>query len=60
MKKDAEWTGRFVRSLWWMAGLLLVQWLIIAGATADPADEEPAPRVTQCIPISGGRQCPGG
>lgn len=25
-----------------------------------PADQEPAPRVTQCIPISGGRGCPGG
>ncbi|WP_433825108.1 hypothetical protein ACQP2E_23560 [Actinoplanes sp. CA-015351] len=59
-RRDQEWTARFVRSLWWMAGLLFLQWMIVAGSPGPPADQEPAPQVTRCIPISGGRQCPGG
>jgi hypothetical protein len=39
--------------------------LVVAAAAmawrAQPSEpEEPAPRVTHCIPISGGRGCPGG
>ncbi|MGC1214634.1 MAG: hypothetical protein WA890_25675 [Micromonospora sp.] len=63
--RDRYWTRHFVGSL---AGMALIYFAVsIAGnaATAPligwtPADQEPAPRVTQCIPISGGHGCPGG
>jgi protein-S-isoprenylcysteine O-methyltransferase Ste14 len=63
--RDEYWTRHFIWSLVGMA-LIYVAVLIAAHeATAPligwtPADQEPAPRVTQCIPISGGHGCPGG
>ncbi|MFG1880416.1 hypothetical protein [Micromonospora sp. NPDC049102] len=40
--------GRYGRSMAVAAG-----WYV-------PADREPAPQITQCVPVSGGRGCPGG
>jgi hypothetical protein len=60
VRRDPEWTGRFVRSLWWMALILLLQLVATAGSGSPPAEREPAPQVSRCIPVSGGRQCPGG
>ncbi|BBH70959.1 hypothetical protein ACTI_76440 [Actinoplanes sp. OR16] len=57
---EKAWTERFIRSLWWMAVILLFQWALTSGSGQPARDEDPAPRVTHCIPISGGRQCPGG
>ncbi|GIJ30490.1 hypothetical protein Vqi01_56520 [Micromonospora qiuiae] len=62
---DQEWTRRF---LWSLVGMALIYFAVsIAGSAATaplightPSDEEPTPRTTQCIPISGGRGCPGG
>jgi len=62
---DRYWTRHFKWSLVGMA-LVYLAVLIAAGrATAPligwtPADQEPAPRVTQCVPRSGGHSCPGG
>jgi uncharacterized membrane protein YedE/YeeE len=63
--RDQYWTRHFVWSLVGMALIYLA--VLIAGyaATAPligwtPADQEPAPPVTRCIPISGGHGCPGG
>ncbi|TDC84234.1 hypothetical protein E1193_06580 [Micromonospora sp. KC606] len=63
--RDQYWTRHFV---WSLAGMALVYLAVsIAGSVATapligwtPADQEPAPRITQCIPISGGHGCPGG
>lgn len=63
--RDRYWTRHFV---WSLVGMALIYFAVsIAGnaATAPligwtPADQEPAPRVSQCIPISGGHGCPGG
>ena len=59
------WLRHFAGS---MAGLALIFILVavVAGrATAPligtvPPDQGPQPRVTQCIPMSGGHSCPGG
>ncbi|AGL20029.1 hypothetical protein L083_6519 [Actinoplanes sp. N902-109] len=63
--KDVFWARHFTGAL---AGMLLYLILFAAArrhATAPligtvPADQQPVPRVTRCIPISGGRGCPGG
>ncbi len=65
LARDPYWMRHFV---WSLAGMAVI-WVLfsIAGnaATAPmigwtPADQEPAPRITQCIPRSGGHGCPGG
>ncbi|MEW2381731.1 hypothetical protein AB0873_06530 [Micromonospora sp. NPDC047707] len=62
---DAYWRRHFVGA---GVGVVAV-YLVTAVASSmvattlighTPADEEPAPRITQCIPVSGGRGCPGG
>ena len=63
--RDRYWTRHFV---WSLVGTALIYFAVsIAGRAATtpligwtPVDHEPAPRVTQCIPISGGHGCPGG
>ncbi|MGW1058248.1 hypothetical protein [Micromonospora rubida] len=63
--RDPYWRRHFV---WSLAGMVLIYFAVaIVGSAATgpligwtPADQEPAPHVTQCIPISGGRGCPGG
>ncbi|MEV0895293.1 hypothetical protein [Actinoplanes sp. NPDC049802] len=62
---DRYWRTHFLAAL---AGMLL--FLAVYGTAASqsaapligtvPPALEPAPRVTQCIPTSGGRTCPGG
>ncbi|MER7458585.1 hypothetical protein [Micromonospora sp. NPDC126480] len=63
--RDGYWQRHFAGAV---AGLVVI-YLAVALASSmvsttlighTPADEEPAPRVTQCIPVSGGRGCPGG
>jgi len=62
---DKFWLRHFAGSL---AGLALIFMLVavVAGRASAPLigtvppDHEPQPRVTQCIPISGGHGCPGG
>ncbi|GAA3776554.1 hypothetical protein GCM10022225_75640 [Plantactinospora mayteni] len=59
------WTRHFG---WSLVGTVLIYVAVSiaqSAATAPligwtPDDQEPAPRVTQCIPTSGGRGCPGG
>ncbi|MEV4539204.1 hypothetical protein AB0J82_36075 [Asanoa sp. NPDC049518] len=63
--RDAAWTRQFAWALGGMALIYLAVSLAADAATAPligwtPADQEPAPAVTRCIPISGGRGCPGG
>jgi protein-S-isoprenylcysteine O-methyltransferase Ste14 len=63
--RDRFWTRHFV---WSLVGMALIYFgVLIAGSAATapligwmPVDQEPAPRVTQCVPISGGRGGPGG
>jgi len=63
--RDRYWTRHFV---WSLVGVALIYVAVSIAANAattpligwTPTDQEPAPRVTQCIPISGGRGCPGG
>lgn len=63
--RDRYWTRHFA---WSTAGAVLTYAAVSAIATATtapligsvPVDHEPAPRVTQCIPRSGGHGCPGG
>ncbi|WP_203997036.1 hypothetical protein [Virgisporangium aurantiacum] len=63
--RDGYWIRHFVGALVGMVSIYLVV-SIAAGATTAPligdvpTDQEPAPRVTQCIPRSGGTGCPGG
>jgi hypothetical protein len=53
---------------WSSVGVVLIYLLTAVAASmastpligTDPGDHEPAPRVTQCIPVSGGHGCPGG
>ncbi|MGA4729403.1 hypothetical protein ACPB67_18435 [Micromonospora taraxaci] len=62
---EADW-GRHFR--WAVGGMVVVYLMVVlVGRMATgvlighmPADDEPAPAVTQCIPRSGGRGCPGG
>ncbi|MEV0155520.1 hypothetical protein AB0H57_17500 [Micromonospora sp. NPDC050686] len=62
---DRYWTHHFLWSLLGVALIYALFGMVGNGARAPligwtPADQQPAPRVTQCIPISGGRGCPGG
>jgi hypothetical protein len=63
--RDRYWTCHFMWSLLGTALIYLAVWAAASAATAPligwtPADQEPAPRVTHCIPVSGGHGCPGG
>ncbi|HET9516466.1 MAG TPA: hypothetical protein VFO77_01940 [Actinoplanes sp.] len=65
LARDPHWARHF---RWSLSGMVLVYFAVmLVGGQAGtpligwtPGDHEPAPRVTQCIPISGGRGCPGG
>jgi len=62
---DDAWWRRFMWSIAWMMGVYVAVSLAAAQATAPlighvPDSDEPQPRITQCIPISGGTGCPGG
>ncbi|MEV0721081.1 hypothetical protein [Asanoa sp. NPDC050611] len=62
---DGYWTRHFA---WALAAMMLIYVAVaIVGSAATgpligwtPEDQEPAPSITRCIPISGGRGCPGG
>lgn len=59
------WSRQFAGSLAGLALIFILVAVVAGRATAPligtvPPDREPAPRVTQCIPISGGHGCPGG
>ncbi|MEV4658477.1 hypothetical protein [Micromonospora sp. NPDC049301] len=62
---EAGWRRHFG---WALGGTVLLYLVVaLAGSMATstlightPADEEPDPPVGHCIPISGGRGCPGG
>ncbi|MGW2621786.1 hypothetical protein ACWEOS_24955 [Micromonospora taraxaci] len=62
---EADWSRHF---RWAVGGMVVVYLMVVlVGRMATgvlightPADDEPAPAVTQCIPRSGGRGCPGG
>jgi hypothetical protein len=62
---DKFWLRHFAGSLAGMT-LIFVLVAVVAGRASAPLigtvppDHEPQPRVTQCIPISGGHGCPGG
>ncbi|MFF0229462.1 hypothetical protein [Micromonospora sp. NPDC005254] len=62
---EALWRRHFAGALGGTV-LLYVAVALVASLTTGgltghiPADQEPDPVVTQCIPISGGRGCPGG
>jgi hypothetical protein len=63
--RDSYWTRHFIGALVGLVLIYLVVSIAASAATAPlvgnvPADQEPVPSVTQCIPISGGRGCPGG
>lgn len=63
--RDRFWTRHFAWSLIGMALIYVALSAAAGAATAPligwtPPDQEPEPRITQCIPISGGRGCPGG
>lgn len=63
--RDGYWTRHFVGALVGMVllfGLVMVAESLSTGPLIGwtPEDQEPAPRVTRCIPTSGGRSCPGG
>jgi hypothetical protein len=62
---DKFWLRHFVGSLAGMALIFILVGVVAGRATAPlvgtvPPDQEPRPRVTQCIPVSGGHGCPGG
>ncbi|TNH31508.1 hypothetical protein FHG89_01635 [Micromonospora orduensis] len=62
---DEGWQRHFRWAIGGMVLLYLLVVLVSRMATGllighTPADDEPAPAVTQCIPRSGGRGCPGG
>ncbi|MGW5576463.1 hypothetical protein [Micromonospora chokoriensis] len=62
---EGDWHQHF---RWAVGGMVVVYLLVVLVsrmATGGlighaPADDEPAPAVTQCIPRSGGQGCPGG
>lgn len=62
---DRYWMQHFVAAL---GGMVLIFLMVVVAASLTtapliggvPVDHEPVPRVTQCIPISGGHGCPGG
>jgi hypothetical protein len=60
--RDEYWTWHFGAPL--LGAVLMYVLVSIAGSAASapligtvPTDHEPAPRVTQCIPVSGGHGC---
>ncbi|PWR07910.1 hypothetical protein DKT68_17510 [Micromonospora acroterricola] len=62
---DAGWRRHFGWALGGMVLLYLAFALIDGMATSplighSPADQEPDPPVSHCVPVSGGRGCPGG
>lgn len=65
LAREPYWTRHFA---WSLAGTVLICLAVSAAdaaATAPligytPADQEPVPPVDHCVPISGGRGCPGG
>jgi hypothetical protein len=62
---DRYWMQHFFVALGGMVLVFLMVAVVAGQATAPligwvPTDHEPAPRVTQCIPVSGGHGCPGG
>ncbi|MBY8871347.1 hypothetical protein K7640_05760 [Micromonospora sp. PLK6-60] len=63
--RDRFWAYHFGWSLLGTALIFVAVGMAGNAATAPligwtPADQGPAPQVDQCIPISGGRGCPGG
>jgi len=63
--RDRYWTRHFIGSLVGMVLIYIAVSIAASAATAPligwtPTDQETKPRVTQCIPISGGHGCPGG
>ncbi|GIF63860.1 hypothetical protein Ais01nite_18950 [Asanoa ishikariensis] len=63
--RSRPWIRQFAWTLGGTALIYVAVSIAPAAATAPligrtPADQEPAPAVTRCIPISGGRGCPGG
>jgi hypothetical protein len=62
---DRYWLRHFVVASFGMVLIFVVVAVAAGVATAPligsvPVDHEPAPRITQCIPVSGGHGCPGG
>ena len=65
LAREPFWTRHFARSL---AGTALIYLAVSAADAATtaplightPGDQEPAPPVDRCVPVSGGRGCPGG
>jgi len=62
---EAVWRRHFAWAFGGVALLYVAVALVGNMATSAlighvPADQEPAPQITQCIPVSGGRGCPGG
>jgi hypothetical protein len=59
------WLRHFAGSLAGMALIFVLVGVVAGRATAPligtvPSDQGPEPRVTRCIPVSGGHGCPGG
>ncbi|MDG4762251.1 hypothetical protein [Micromonospora sp. WMMD710] len=62
---EESWRRHF---RWAVGGMVLVYLVVVLVSRAatgllighTPADQEPGPAITQCIPRSGGRGCPGG
>jgi hypothetical protein len=60
-----DWVAEFVTALVGMF-LIFLAVTVVAGQAGTPLighrpdSREPRPQITQCIPISGGRGCPGG
>ncbi|MEU7929337.1 hypothetical protein [Micromonospora sp. NPDC049107] len=62
---DERWRRHFAGAFAGVALIYVAVALVGGMATSAlighvPDDQEPAPQITQCIPISGGRGCPGG
>lgn len=62
---DQYWMQHVIVALGGMVLIFMMVAFAAAHATAPligtvPIDHEPAPRVTHCIPVSGGHGCPGG
>ena len=62
---DRYWMQHFIVAVCGMVLIFLMVAVVAGHATAPligtvPVDHGPAPRITQCIPVSGGHGCPGG
>lgn len=62
---DRYWIQHFIVALGGTVLIFVVVTVVAGQATAPligsvPVDHEPVPRVTRCIPVSGGHGCPGG